>query len=225
MDVEDTDRRIAAYQRENAEQIDMQSSYEDRQSEMVRLQAEDERRLKAQRAAEFAEQDEKDKAERERDEKELIRMLEESDAPAAQVIKKQRAVALKKSSARAALDANRPPNTANSQPSLLSKYMSYNRAAFGEVEKDPYEPEDPLADYDEGWYDYRDLFTLRSTDNPYSDRGTEDALLDRRKLAGGFDVRASVWERAIRSAVMGLWSRPKGAKLGGDPGDGGMQVD
>ena len=76
------------------------------------------------------------------------------------------------------------------------------------MEKDPYEPEDPMADYDENWYDYRDMFELRDREKPYVDAATEAALQDKKKLAGGMDVRKSVWERSVRSAVMGLWTPP-----------------
>ena len=208
VDVEETDKRILAYQRENAEQIDLQSSNEERQSEMVRLQDEDDRRQRAQRAADFAKQDEVDRAERKQDESELIKLLQESDVPALLVLQKQKAVALKRSSARMASDSV-PPNTANSKPSLLSKYMQYNRSNFPEREiKDPFEPEDPMADYDENWYDYRDLFELGIKGKEYMDSGIQDALSDTKKLAGGFDVVKSVLERALRSAVMGLWTLP-----------------
>ena len=218
MDVEETDRRILAYQRENAEQIDLQSSHEERHSELVRLQDEDERRQRVERAAEFAKQDEEDKFSRKLDESELIKLLEESDAPAQEVLKKQRAVALKRSSARMALDSAPPaPNTENSKPSLLSKYLQFNRSNYSETDvADSFEPEDPMADYDENWYDYRDLFTLRGTSAGYEDQATREAMSDIKKLAGGYDSRRSVWERAVRSAVMGLWTRPMGIAGGVD---------
>lgn len=149
-----------------------------------------------------------DKKEKQAAEEELIRALEESDESSAkEVIKKQRAVALKKSSARHALQSN-IPNNSDSKPSLLSKYMSYNRSTFSEQEKDIYQPEDPMEDYDMLWYDYRDLFELRRADQPYRDEVSESALRDVKRIAGGFDVRTSVWERSIRSAVMGLTVRP-----------------
>ena len=150
-----------------------------------------------------------DKAERAREEREILQALEEGEGSADKIIKKQRAVALKRSSARQAFDPL-PPNTSNSKPSLLSKYAGFNRANFNSanVEKDPYEPEDPMADYDENWYDYRDMFELRDREKPYVDAATEAALQDKKKLAGGMDVRKSVWERSVRSAVMGLWTPP-----------------
>lgn len=209
VDVEETERRLQAYARENAEQIDMQSSFEDRQAELVRLQDEEDRRQKAERAAEFAKQDALDKEERAQQERNIIQALEEGEGSAEKIVKKQRAVALKRSSARQALDPL-PPNTSNSKPSLLSKYAGFNRANFaaGNIEKDPFEPEDPMADYDQNWYDYRDLFTLRDLSRPYVEQATEAALHDRKKLAGGMDVKRSVWERSVRSAVMGLWTPP-----------------
>lgn len=216
IDVEETDRRILAYQRENAEQIDIQTSYEDQQADLVRLRDEEERRLRAERALEFAKQDLEDKKERKQAEDELIRALEETsdDVSAKEVIKKQRAVALKKSSARHALQQggkdNFTPNTSDSKPSLLSKYMGFNRSTFSEQEKDQFEPEDPLQDYDTLWYDYRDLFELKTEDNTYRDEASEAAIRDAKKIAGGFDVKMSVWERSIRSAVMGLTVRPLG---------------
>lgn len=210
IDVEETDRRILAYQRENAEQIDLQLSYEDQQAELVRLRDEEERRLRAERALEFAKQDLEDKKEKAAAEQELIKALEETsdDVSAKEVIKKQRAVALKKSSARHALQGINAPNTSDSKPSLLSKYMGFNRSTFSEQEADPFEPEDPLSDYDTLWYDYRDLFKLREENRPYRDEPTEMAIQDVKKQAGGFDVKMSVWERSIRSAVMGLTVRP-----------------
>jgi CDK-activating kinase assembly factor MAT1 len=215
IDVEETDRRIAAYQRENAEQIDMQSSFEDQQADLVRLRDEEERRQRAERAAAFAQQDAEDRKEREEAELELIRALETSDetATAKEVIKKQRAVALKKSSARHALPP--APNTSDSKPSLLSKYLGFNRSNFSEPEKDAFEPEDPMEDYDTLFYDYRDLFELREESYPYRDASTEAALHDLKKRAGGFDVKMSVWERSVRSAVMGLTIRPM-QDTGGD---------
>lgn len=211
IDVEETDRRILAYQRENAEQIDMQSSYEDQQAEFVRMRDEEERRLRTERAMEFAKQDLEDKKEKVAAEQELIKALEEGDdeVSAKEVIKKQRAVALKKSSARHALQHN-SANNSDSKPSLLSKYLSYNRSTFSEQEKDMYEPEDPMEDYDTLFYDYRDLFDLRdeSSQPGYRDDASENALRDVRRKAGGFDVKTSVWERSIRSAVMGLTVRP-----------------
>lgn len=207
VDVEETDRRMAAYQRENAEQIDLQSSYEDKAAEMLRLREGEERKERAQRAADFARQDEVDRAEREKEEKELIKALESGEGSADKILKKQRLVALKRSSARQAMEASNP-NTSNSKPSLLSKYAAFNKSAFSQAEKDPFEPEDPLADYDENWYDYRDLSDLPEYQNAYRDEGTQEALLDGKKLTGGFDVRVSVWERAVRSSVMGLWTKP-----------------
>ncbi|KAK9895734.1 CDK-activating kinase assembly factor [Cystobasidium minutum MCA 4210] len=214
IDVEETDRRILAYQRENAEQIDTQLSYEDQQAELVRLRDEEERRLKAERALEFAKQDAEEKKERQAAENELIRALEETsdDVSAKEVIKKQRAVALKKSSARHALQST-APNTSDSKPSLLSKYMGFNRSTFSQQEKDQFEPEDPLQDYDTLWYDYRDLFELKSEENTYRDEPSEAAIRDAKKRAGGFDVKISVWERSIRSAVMGLTIRPLGSQV------------
>jgi len=227
VDVEETDRRIAAYQRENAEQIDQQSSFEDKQAEMFKLRDEEERRERMERTKVFAQQDEQDKLEKKKFENDLIEELEKSESSAADVIKKQKAVALKRSSARGT-DFGVPPNTSDSKPSLMSKYLSYNRSTFSEKEKDPYEPEDPLVDYDASWYDYRDLFTLRGGNvdagetegGYYRDQTTTDALHDAKKLAGGFNVVQSVWERAVRSAVMGLWTAP----LGGESGSA-MQVD
>lgn len=96
------------------------------------------------------------------------------------------------------------------KPSLLSRYAGFNRKSFAaeQDKKDPFAPEDPMADYDTAFYDYRDLFTLRSVEQPYADKGTHDVLRDGKKQGGGFNVRKSVWERAIRSAVMGLWTPP-----------------
>jgi len=73
------------------------------------LQDEEERRLRTERAAEFARQDELDKIEKEKDEQELIKALEAGEGSADKIIKKQKAVALKRSSARMA-SSNFPPN-------------------------------------------------------------------------------------------------------------------
>jgi CDK-activating kinase assembly factor MAT1 len=184
------------------------------------LQDEEERRLRTERAAEFARQDELDKIEKEKDEKELIKALEAGEGSADKIIKKQKAVALKRSSARMA-SSNFPPNTETGRPSLLSKYLQFNKSNFSEADKqDALLPEDPISDYDQKWYDYRDLFKLRATSTGYVDQASEDLLNDTKKLAGGFDIAKSVWERATRSAVMGLWVTPLGADSAS-----GMEID
>ena len=218
VDVEETDRKIMAYQRENAEQIDMQSSFEDKHAELIRAQDEDERRRKQEQAAEFAQRDAAERAEREKEEHELLQLLEASGEgeDASKVIRKHRAVALKRSSARMASDTTQAPQAgagAGEKPSLLSRYAGFSRKSFAaeQDKRDPFAPEDPMADHDTAFYDYRDLFTLRSVEQPYVDRGSQEVLGDGKKQGGGFDVRKSVWERAIRSAVMGLWTPPVGA--------------
>lgn len=206
MDVEETDRRILAYQRENAEQIDVQASQEEREAELVRLQDEEERRLRRERALEFAKRDEEDRRERMRDETELINALEQGEGSVDKILRKQKAVALKRSSARVA-NNDLPPNTASGRPSLLSKYLQYNKAGGARADPvDEFAPEDPMSDYDTSWYDYRDLFVVRQS---YEDPTGAACLRDPvKQLAGGFDVSKSVWERALRSAVMGLWTVP-----------------
>lgn len=221
VDVEETDRQIKAYQQENAEQIDVSASYAEREAELVRLRDEDEKKARQARAAEFLAQDAEDKREKAKDERELIQALEDSantdaaDGPldeaeqakkAKDIVKQHRAVALKRSSARVAASAVAPRSDLpdNSPSSLLSKYLRLNKSAV--IEKDPFEPENPLVDYDTFYYDYRDLFSI---ENSYVDESTNGALQsDPRKLAGGFDAKSSVWERCLRSAVMGLWITP-----------------
>jgi CDK-activating kinase assembly factor MAT1 len=225
VDVEETDRKILAYQRENAEQIDMQSSFEDKHAELIRAQDEEERRRKQEQAAEFAQRDAAERAEREKEEQELLQLLEASGEgeDASKVIRKHRAVALKRSSARMASDTTQSSHTGagSGKPSLLSRYAGFNRNSFAaeQNKKDPFAPEDPMADYDTAFYDYRDLFTLRSVEQPYVDKGTHEVLRDGKKQGGGFDVRKSVWERAIRSAVMGLWTPLVGVS------DAGVKTD
>lgn len=181
----------------------------------MRLRGEEERKERLERAKQFAMQDELDRLEKKKFENELIEELEKSDKSAAEVVRKQKAVALKRSSARGS-DFGVAPNTSDAKPSLMSKYLSYSRSMLAEKEKDPYEPEDPMADHDACWYDYRDLYELRAGEADageagggyYRDQHTVDALHDTKRLAGGFNVVTSVWERAVRSAVMGLWIPP-----------------
>lgn len=184
--------------------------------------------MKTERALEFAKQDEEDKVLKQQAEKDLIKALEESEnsESANNIIKKQRAVALKKSSARHALVYNDNPLDSN-KPSLLSKMMGYNRSTFGshqQNDENSYAPEDPLSDYDSLYYDYRDLFELREEEKSndgttyYRDSQSENALHDLKKMAGGLDVRSAIWERSIRSAVMGLWTMPLGVVGGHQSG-------
>ena len=235
VDAEETERQILAYQRENAEQIDVSATYAEREAEHVRSRDEEERKQRQARAAEFAAIDEEDKRERKRDEKELINKLEaeeggSSSASAQRIIKQHRADAAKRSAARLAAHENKPPNTSDSAPTLLSKYLGFSRHSKmqQEVQVDMFAPEDPLSDYDTLWYDYRDMFTLQST---YMDEPADQAMQGKdgqRRSAGGFIPQVSVWERCIRSAVMGLWMPPLGVKVAnaesGESGDAVMSV-
>jgi hypothetical protein len=65
---------------------------------------------------------------------------------------------------------------------------------------------DIFADID-AWDDYSSLFTLPKSPADVVDPVCEGVARDEKALAGGFEVH-KVWERAVRSAVMGLWIPP-----------------
>ncbi|KAH7926298.1 CDK-activating kinase assembly factor [Leucogyrophana mollusca] len=187
IDVPQTEARIAAHRAENAALIERNVQRDEQYAHALKEQEEIERQEREQRASEARREEEMEREEREKGRREIIDRLETSSKNAAKVIAKSRAEANKRSSARTAADT-----VLKSNAQLLR-----SRAAQSTVVPDV--PHVPLQD---DWYAYEDIYTLMSS---YEDPYSEAVRKDREGImrAGGYRVEEA-WERALRSAVMGL---------------------
>ena len=180
-----TEARIAAYRAENAALIELNIQRDEQYAQTLKEQEDSERREKEWRAQEARRLEEEEREEREKGKRDIIDRLETSDKDAARVIARSRAVALKRSSARAS-------TSTQSHAQLLR-----SRAAQSTVIPDV--PHVPLQD---DWYAYEDLYVVR---DDYDDPVSEAVRKDRDGImrGGGYQVKEA-WERALRSAVAGL---------------------
>ncbi|KAH7914677.1 CDK-activating kinase assembly factor MAT1-domain-containing protein [Hygrophoropsis aurantiaca] len=187
IDVAQTEERIQAHKKENASLIEKNIQRDEQYAQALREQEEADRQEREQRALEARREEELQREEREKDRREIIDRLETSNTDAAKVIAKSRAEANKRSSARTTVD------------SVLKSNAQLLRSRAARSTTIPDVPHIPLQD---DWYAYEDAYVLmNSYEDPYSEAVRKDR--DGIMRAGGYRVDQA-WERAVRSAVMGL---------------------
>jgi CDK-activating kinase assembly factor MAT1 len=142
------------------------------------------------RAQELLREEEEEREEREKGRREIIDRLETSDKNAAKVIAQSRAKAIKRSSAK-------------SVAAVTQSHAHLLRSRAAQSTDVPDVPHVPLQD---NWYAYEDLYVVKES---YHDPASMAVREDREGImrAGGYRVEEA-WERALRSAVAGLYLPP-----------------
>ncbi|KAF9239674.1 CDK-activating kinase assembly factor [Melanogaster broomeanus] len=191
INVPETEARIDKYRRENAALIELNLRREEQYIQSLKVQEEQDRLEREQRALEARREQVLEREEKEKDRREIIDRLETSTKDAAKVIAKSRVEANKRLSARSAATT-----MVKSSAQLLR-----SRAAQSTTVPDV--PHVPLQD---DWYAYEGMYTLR--DN-YDDMYSEAVRQDQEGImrAGGYRVDEA-WGRAVRSAVTALYLPP-----------------
>jgi CDK-activating kinase assembly factor MAT1 len=191
INVPQAEARIAAHRAENASLIELNIQREEHYAQALKEQEEAERRDRELRAQELLREEEEEREEREKGRREIIDRLETSDKDAAKVIAQSRAKAIKRSSAKSSVTA-----VAQSHAHLL-------RSRAAQSTDVPDVPHVPLQD---NWYAYEDLYVVKES---YHDPASKAVREDREGImrAGGYRVEEA-WERALRSAVAGLYLPP-----------------
>ncbi|KDQ13227.1 hypothetical protein BOTBODRAFT_33832 [Botryobasidium botryosum FD-172 SS1] len=204
IDVAETEARIAAFRRENAALIELNIQREERDIQGLQEQEMRERREREEMAEEMRRIAEEERIEREKAKEEIINRLESSDASATDLIAKSRAEAAKRA-------ARRKPLAGLSASSARARL---NGTAHSAVQAQDV-PHVPLTDT---WYACEDKYVLRAEyDDPLSERVRADEQGAMR--AGGYMLEQA-WERALRTAVMGLNIMP----LEDEPASGSARV-
>lgn len=190
IDVEETEKRIAAYREENAALIELNIQREEREMLTAQEEEEREREERQRRAEEIRREEENERAERTKASHKILEELARGNADARKVVAQSRAEAAKRAEQRAA--AAKAASMAT-----LSNLKRKNELAI------PDPPHKPLID---DWYAYEDKYVLRREyQDGVMDHISEDVL--RQMRIGGYRVE-DAWDRAIRYAVAGLESQP-----------------
>ena len=159
-----------------------------------------EERLMNQRL--YAAIDHEEEAEKDKADREIIDNLAKGDdsVDANRVVKK-----LKRDAQRRALERinnTAGPNTSSGLPDNLFRLMSASKKQTDAEDIS----EDPLSDISK-YDDYHQLFDLPFGDDRYDFDPWSQSQDIRMALVGGL-TRQIMWERAVRSSVMGLWTKP-----------------
>ncbi|BGP28213.1 RNA polymerase II transcription factorb subunit 3 [Rhodotorula toruloides] len=208
-DLAATEAKIRAYELQNRQSIE--DNEERREREKMELEAREkgEREWRELERRRYMEEEERVAKEKEADRRKVLQLLESGTADAASIV----AASRKRSSARDAF----LPTDDSSIPRLKFLANLTNKSHF--TSSEPEEPLDALNSLDnETLYDsYDALYTIfprlsvaRESGGKSYDPGT-GALVKEAGMAdeGGFMVE-EVWEKAVRSAVAGLWDAPLG---------------
>lgn len=174
--------------------IELNVRRDEQYAQALKEQEEQDQIEREQRALEARRQEELEREEKEKGRREIIDRLETSTKDAAKVIAKSRAEAKKRAASRAVADT-----TFKSNAQLLLRI----RAAQNTTIPDDV-PHVPLQD---DCYAYEDMFRrLDQYDDMYSEAVRQD--YEGIMRAGGYKVEEA-WERALRSAVAGLFLPPR----------------
>jgi len=208
VDVAQTEAKIKQFQMENQELIAQNAVHEARQAELSKRQEEAIRKEREERKAELLRLEEEARREEEEIRRATIRSLETTDVSAEKLVARQRAVAQKRATARA-LASDLATKSTMAMPSL-GGLIDPNAAEGADGNRPDIEGE--LAQ----WDDYSSMFDLKglgaNLQPGYVDHESMQFVLADHALAlvGGFEVEA-VWERQLRSAMMGLFVPPPDA--------------
>lgn len=171
-----------------------------RQEEAIKRERE-ERKAELMRLEEEAQREERELKQ------ETIRNLADSDVSAEKLVARQRALAQKKSAARA-LASDLATKSTLTMPSLTG-LLDPSSSQVDQDQKPDIEGELRR------WDDYSNRFELQTFQDGYRPGYVDEESIgivlsdDRLAFVGGFELE-TVWERQIRSAVMGLFvSRPE----------------
>lgn len=205
VDVAETEAKIKQFQIENQDLIAQNAVYEARQAELNKRQEDAVKKEREERKAELLRLDEEARKEEEEIKRATIRSLETSDISAKKLVARQRAVAQKKASARA-LASELATKTTVSMPSLggLIDPSAVDNTLANKPDIDA-----ELAQ----WDDYSTMFDLKTLDANLRPGYVDDdsmrwVMADQAlALVGGFEIE-TVWERQLRSAMMGLFVPP-----------------
>ncbi|OAV89597.1 hypothetical protein, variant [Puccinia triticina 1-1 BBBD Race 1] len=205
VDVAETEAKIKQFQIENQELIAQNAVHEARQAELSKRQEEAVRKEREERKAELLRLEEEARREEEEIKRATIHSLETSNVSADKLVARQRAVAQKRATARA-LASDLATKATVAMPSL-SGLIDPSSMEGADVNRPDIEGE--LGQ----WDDYSSMFDLKRLDanlQPgYIDHDSMRLVLADHALAlvGGFEIE-SVWERQLRSAMMGLFVPP-----------------
>ncbi|PLW45452.1 hypothetical protein PCANC_06711 [Puccinia coronata f. sp. avenae] len=205
VDVAETEAKIKRFQIENQELIAQNAVHEARQAELSKRQEDAMKKEREERKAELLRLEEEARREEEEIKRATIRSLETTDVSAETLVARQRAVVQKRATARA-LASDLATQTTVVMPSL-GGLIDPNATENADADRPDIEGE--LGQ----WDDYSSMFDLRRLDanlQPgYTDHDSMRFVLADQALAlvGGFEIE-SVWERQLRSAMMGLFVPP-----------------
>lgn len=207
VDVAETEAKIKKYQIENEDLIAQNAVHEARQAELNKRQEEAIKREREERKAELMRLEEEAQREERELKQETIRNLADSDVSVEKLVARQRALAQKKSAARA-LASDLATKSTLTMPSLTG-LLDPSSSQVDQDQKPDIEGELRR------WDDYSNRFELQTFQDGYRPGYVDEESIgivlsdDRLAFVGGFELE-TVWERQIRSAVMGLFvSRPE----------------
>ncbi|KAA1101565.1 TFIIH/NER complex subunit [Puccinia graminis f. sp. tritici] len=205
VDVAETEAKIKRFQIENQELIAQNAVHEARQAELSKRQEEAIKKEREERKAELLRLEEEARREEEEIKRATIRSLETSNVSAEKLVARQRAVAQKRATART-LASELATKTTVTMPSLGGLI---DPSSMDNEETNRPDIEGELGQ----WDDYSSMFDLKRLDanlQPgYIDHESMRLVMNDHALAlvGGFEIE-SVWERQLRSAMMGLFVPP-----------------
>ncbi|BGP12018.1 TFIIH/NER complex subunit [Rhodotorula toruloides] len=230
-DLAATEAKIRAYELQNRQSIEDNEERREREKAELEAREKGEREWRELERRRYIEEEERLAKEKEWDRRKVLQLLESGTADAASIV----AASRKRSSARDTF-----PSNADEAGIPRLKFLANLTNKSHSPSSEPEEPLDALDPLDnETLYDsYDALYTIfprlsvaRESGGKSYDPGV-GALVKEAGTAdeGGFRVE-EVWEKAVRSAVAGLWDAPLGWE---DPGMGAegngvaasaMQVD
>ncbi|KAA1097987.1 TFIIH/NER complex subunit [Puccinia graminis f. sp. tritici] len=205
VDVAETEAKIKRFQIENQELIAQNAVHEARQAELSKRQEEAIKKEREERKAELLRLEEEARREEEEIKRATIRSLETSNVSAEKLVARQRVVAQKRATARA-LASELATKTTVTMPSLGGLI---DPSSMDNEETNRPDIEGELGQ----WDDYSSMYDLKRLDanlQPgYIDHESMRLVMNDHALAlvGGFEIE-SVWERQLRSAMMGLFVPP-----------------
>ncbi|BGP21072.1 hypothetical protein JCM10213_007590 [Rhodosporidiobolus nylandii] len=216
-DLAATEAKIRSYELANRQSIEENEERGVKEREEAERRERGEREWRERERQRVIREREEEEKEREDERRRVVAELEKGELPPDQVLAasaaRTRQNALKRSSARGEL----PPGSSGADASTdaafakLQFLSSLGGGPAAAVEEE--EPTiDPLGDFSL-FDDYSSLFDILPAPSYLAGLGTLVAERDR-GTEGGFRAE-EVWEKAVRTAVGGLWERPLGWGAGG----------
>ena len=183
-DLKETEAKVSAYEAANKSSIIANASRQEAEAAALSKQEEMIRHQKEQARLTALREDAEEEYERERQKTDLIRDLASSEGSAANILARNKAAALKRSSARRQNEENK----------ISASTINFN---FNRIDEDIDDgPFDPLA----GEGKESSLYVVRQN---YDDAWLDDVKHDTVALAGGFNIH-DVYKRGLSEAYAGL---------------------